>query len=239
MLTFRGGDKKIIILSQILPTFKNNDSWFKTQFEDLLKDYSLEIHDSLSFFENPKRKNIAMVEYSKYFIDLVKQPNVDALIGLSFGGAILQNLASIIPRPVKVFLMSTPAIISTMLQEKLDLLIHLLKKRDAILAEKTLLSLITKEETNLSLQHYDEPAIQRLLFGFQTLLTHHITHQQPNIYNLYGDQSRLVTQADIFPKESPNTFSIPNAGMRILEDNNAYVIQLLQTIMSHHLHTVV
>ena len=228
MITISGGNKKIVILSQILPYFQNAEMMFRRNFADLLNDFSFEIYDSLAFLQD---SNIQMAEYAKNFLDIIKKSDVDIFIGFSFGGAILQNLATLIPKDKKIILISTPSIISAELKSKLEHLIDLLNKKEKLSASKALHHFIARNsQTPLPVEDYDETAIKRLIFGFETLLTHKINKNYLNVFNLYGELSRLVTKDDIFPQKNPNNFQIPESGMRIFDDNNNYVINLLKKL---------
>lgn len=231
MLTIHGGEKRIVIFSQILPYFEGQDDWFRKTFKSLLANFSLEIYDSLSFSEDPKNQNITIADYSKQFLSIINQSDADVLIGFSFGGSILQNLAPSIPKHIQVFLISTPSIISNHLKTKLELLIDLLNNKETELAAQTLHHFVSKDEqAPTSLQYYDDAAVKRLLFGFRTILTHEVQTRRPNMYNLYGSLSKLISRADIFPKESANNFEIPNAGMRVFEDNSPYVTDIIEKL---------
>lgn len=222
------GGIKVLVLSQILPTWHESQEFFNSCFSELKNECTFQIVDSLSFVSNSN----SLEEYAKLFEEILINSEAQVVIGFSFGGVILQHLSKeSLSSITKVIFISTPVGLSKDLEEKLQLFVDYLKEDKTNEALLLLNSYLHSEEVSLtdvsiSLQNMVDIKM-RLLIGFGLLLNHRLSTKtwdiDSPILSFYGKDSKLVSIADSLNAKGICNYLVDNAGMRVLTDQKTLV----------------
>lgn len=230
--------KKILAISPILPQPEDIKKFSKA-LKFFIPEYKIIFFDSLAEI---KREMTKEAFYQNWLDTLKKEiSNYDIFFGFSFGGVILQQCLKLFEQNQKlIILFSTPSFIDQFLEEKLKHVVNLLDGDHVHAAVEYLNKhvfypnkppLLNVESFNIS------QAKSRLLLGFKLILT---TDSRPVLLNtivkhihLIGKESCLVNQYNVIKSPHGNLISIPNSGMRILEDNLPYCSKIVRRYLKN------
>jgi hypothetical protein len=223
------GPVKVLVLSQIFPTWEEGHEIFESFFEQLNDQCTFEIYDSLEKISDFKEIH----EYAMSFRELLSQSEASIIMGFSFGGSILQYfLHDPLLKEKKVIFVSVPTVISPGLYRKLSRIINFLEvdqMKDALdlLSFYVLNQDLGTHEGKIVPEELEESRVatkkERLLKGFQFLLGHNRKYDIENsvvpILNLYGENSQLVNSNDMVSSVRMQNIKVPRAGMRVIADD--------------------
>ena len=232
-------NKKVFVLAPILPDW-NHVNLIEKVVNLLLgsEENILNIIDPLSCLEND-----AKIFYPWWLRKLEKEiNNYDVFLGFSFGGVILQQCFSLFENiNRKIILFSTPSFINFALYQKLNKIIQLIKLglvEDALaLHDKWVFS------PNAVPYQIKEPVssaaveniISRVLHGLNLILKTDSREKLKNTSiqytHLIGEKSVLVNHQNVVVSTHGKLIIVPNAGMRVLQDNFPYCQQILREIL--------
>lgn len=168
-------------------------------------------------------------------------PHYDAFLGFSFGGVILQQCLSLfvaIKKPIILF--STPAYANEALRQKLGEVITLCKQHHLEAALKHLYQFVNSPyqlRNKLGAIKNKEDAETRMISGLQRVLetdsrailqttaVHHV--------HLIGQYSALVNDENTIAPKAGRLIVVPQAGMRVLQDNLLYCKAIILTEFAH------
>jgi hypothetical protein len=184
------------------------------------------------------------INYYQYWTEQLTSTyaEVDILVGFSLGGVILQQsfgqLAALRSTLPKIVLFSTPSFINADLRTKLDSVISLIQAEKLVEAYTMKMQYILAPlQTPAPSPQFDNPklATQRLLSGLQRIVTTCSEAQltqgnTPEYVQFVGEYSQLVNQENVLSTKSGTLVVVPNAGMRVLEDNPQFCHKKLQEI---------
>lgn len=162
-------------------------------------------------------------------------PGYDAFLGFSFGGVILQNALALFESENKpIILFSTPTKVDEALKNKLNQVIHLCKQHHIHDALRVLYQFVYYPkpipDQNFPVAEIDEAA-SRLSFGLQKVIdsdaTDSLQRTTVTFTHMIGEQSNLVMPCHVFTPESGELVLVPDAGMRVLEDNLSFCRDLI------------
>ncbi|PJE08515.1 hypothetical protein [Legionella sp.] len=223
--------KKILALAPVMPHESDIEGIAKT-LVFLNENFELDFIDPLMNMEALPND----LYYSSWQRELASRiANYDAFLGFSFGGVILQqcfNLFEGANKPIVLF--STPTFANESLQEKLGGVIDLCKKNRVIEALNTLYNdvFFPNKPPQINYGIYDqELASRRLIFGLQRVLdtdsTQILNHATVDHLHLIGEFSNLVNVGNVIAPRVGLLAIVPQAGMRILQDNQAFCQKLI------------
>jgi len=213
-----------ITAEEIIPNITID--FFKQYFPSVQFDYI----DIMSF--SADCKNIeCMTKMFKSWLSS-EQNNYDFFIGFAYGGVILQYSMDLIQNK-KVILISSPEYINTELNQKLSLLSKMLMKNLTYEAIELLDSFVYTNQSS-SKYAFNIPLKQvnsRLQNGFQMILKmDRFNNNSENIIKIVGEKSNLVNIDNIVAKN--NAIEIPDAGMRVLEENAGKVQETINEFLN-------
>lgn len=202
---------------------------------DFLSEYyQINYIDSLQWLGQAKTINSYVQLFKTDIQDLIKQ--ADLVLGFSFGGSLLQYLLpNLSNTKAKIILLSSPTVIDQELNQKISRIRELLLADKINEAVNYLNSFIFKDYKNSNKNILNQQAINRLLEGFRLILEVDARSSiessvKPHLH-LCGDESLLVNINHIKINKTSSIISIPNAKMRVLQDNPQYC----ETIIKNYL----
>ena len=233
------GDKKLVIFSPICCQW-NGIIDIEEKFKKYSREYTIFYVDSLSIVAN----SLSMIEATIKFRNYIKNYCYDAyaMIGISFGGTLLQHIADekLLINQV-IVLISAPTYADANLRNKLLLIIKLLDDNNLLEALRSLEFLVQPENAIHDIVIDDvnfikdiHQAKKRLLEGFNLMLQADAGDKVKLLSEaaaaIIGEQSQLATlQNVLLSKQQINV--IPNAGMRILDDKPDLIYQILDKLL--------
>lgn len=224
--------RTILVIGPVSPQASDVESIALT-LKFLEKDYRIDYVDSLMITDPVSNDAYYNKLWQAQFRE--RMSHYHGFLGFSFGGIILQQCFSIFESMNKpIVLFSTPAFADTALTYKLGKVISLCK---ANMIDKALHCLyqdvFLKQETQAqSFAHLDQDvAAKRLIFGLTRVLntdsTDILTKTQVDHLHLIGENSRLVNRENVITPNTGCLSIVPNAGMRVLQDNPAFCQHLI------------
>lgn len=167
----------------------------------------------------------------------------DAYIGFSFGAVILQQCfplfesQQILDKPVILF--SAPAFTDAFLSDRLGKVIEFAQKNQLEAAYQLLMSQVLHPfaPNKVEAIFNDVPtACARLSEGLTRVITTDsravLSTTSVKHYHFIGEQSYLVNRNHVFDSKNANLVIVPNAGMRVLQDNVEFCYQKIEEILS-------
>lgn len=222
------GDRAALIFSPLRTSWPEKTPLIEL-VEVLLPNHKLLYVDSLQwlgesqdFFGYVK----ALKKDVSKFID-----NADVVMGFSLGGTIIQYLFPTFSNAhKKIIIFSSPTYINYSLNKKLSLIRDLLalgKTDKAIkLFNKYVGSTVIDVDESLNINEQS-----RLVRGINLLLTADakvaVSQKATSYLHLLGKNSLLVSPKSVATSVNGDFQLVPNAGMRVLEDNFAYCQELI------------
>lgn len=229
--------KKIIILGPVLPSWSEIEVIAKS-LSFLKNDYDLLFLDPLTdALENPAQVN----NYSLWKDRIKSYMNeCVAFIGFSFGGVILRQCFDLFDEIKKKFiLISVPEKIDQALLEKLNKIVVYAEQKNAELAmqEYTQSVFFSSKSVLRNVDLKENLMIcRRLSVGLKAVLD--ISNSGPLIsrnikyLSLFGEMSNLVNVNHIEPSAGGRCVVVPNAGMRVLQDNPIFCQSIIMEELS-------
>lgn len=218
--------KKIIILAPALPKWTEVEA-IKKSLSFLEPEYFLYFLDPLvDAIENPQK----VTDYFLWENRIKNQLNdCVAIMGFSFGGIILRRCFQLFSQlRKKLILVSVPEKIDALLRDRLTKIIEYADKEDVDLAVQEHSKYVFFPSTPLidNVDVRDKSLIcKRLSIGLKAVLDENNYNQRNLINNriiytvLVGEKSKLVNINHIESSMESRRIIIPNAGMRIFQDN--------------------
>jgi hypothetical protein len=162
-----------------------------------------------------------------------------AFFGFSFGGVILQQCFSLFERVQKpIILFSVPSFADAALQEKLSKVITLCEEKrvnEALVSLYEYVFYPRSSQTSFIIDNPEEAA-KRMVFGLQQVLAtdaRPLLHETNVSYlHLIGEQSALVNGENVRMGKAGRLIQVPQAGMRVLQDNLDYCKQLILDVFT-------
>lgn len=223
--------KKILVILPVLPQKSYADSIGQSLLF-LNENYQLDLVDPLDISDE-----IEIELYYQQCQAWLKKviANYDALFGFSFGGVILQQCFPILEQENKpIVLFSTPTFADNDLKIKLGEVISLCKehKVDEALA---LLEQYVVPPNKQALKIFEinnkDETVKRMVFGLQRVLDTDSRGilQKTNVAHLHliGECSNLVNIKNVIASKKGHLLSVPQAGMRVLQDNLIFCKQAM------------
>lgn len=227
--------KKILTIAPVMPQQSDIESIAST-LSFLQVVYQIDFIDPLAI-NRDLSADISNQAYYQIWQDHLKKwlTNYDAFFGFSFGGVILQQCFSLFADSKKpIVLFSTPTFADHTLQKKLGDVIDFCKANRVNDALASLYKEVFSPH-DAPLQVLAESsmvsAAERLIFGLQRVLDTDATSilQQTTVDHLHliGECSNLVNKENVLTPRTGNLFIVPQAGMRVLQDNPSYCKKLI------------
>lgn len=228
--------KDLLAMSPKLPQASDLKPF--SQCLDFLKpDYNITWVDPLEKFIN-----LSYEEYAEYWKHKINSwvESYDAFLGFSLGAVLLQdNLNQFLNRNKVIILFSPPSVIDEILKKKLTTVLNASRAGQTKQAIEILHQYVFLE-THMDYEKVRlEPwsvIANRVEFGLGYVLEHIIPNNlnecETPVYQLVGEQSRLVTKNNVFMTPKSILQVVPHAGNRILEDNPTFS----QAIVKEWLH---
>jgi hypothetical protein len=218
--------KKLLVIAPIVPQHSDIEPFAQT-LSFLTHDFHLEFIDPLTHMEQVTNE----LYYSLWQEELRRQSTLyDGFIGFSFGGVILQQCFSsfsTLNKPIILF--STPTFADNILTQRLGKVIDLSKKNKL---QEALIHLYNDvfypyESTFKFNECLNNPmTANRLIFGLTRVLetdaTKILSTIPINYTHLIGEKSHLVNKANVIAGIKGHLCIVPEAGMRVLENNFSY-----------------
>ena len=209
---------------------------FKTSLKQLMPSYDYDVLDPLQVFDDISNQQFYQ-RWHERLSKLVDQ--YDGYIGFSFGAVVLlQTLTLFEQQSIKqkpLILFSAPMVADSLLFDKLTAVIKLAEANKLQQAEQLLMSYVFAPHTkapDLAAIEDEEQACQRLVYGLNRALTTDcsaaINAVKREIIHFIGADSQLVTSKQALSLPTGKTITVPNAGMRVLQDNPDFCQQQLR-----------
>lgn len=227
--------KKILTIAPVMPQQSDIESIAST-LSFLEAVYQIDFIDPLAI-NKAFSVNTSNEVYYQLWQDHLKKwlANYDAFFGFSFGGVILQQCFSLFAHSKKpIVLFSTPTFADNTLQKKLGDVIALCKANrvnDALISLYK--DVFSPYEAPLQVlpENSVMNAANRLIFGLQRVLDTDATAilEQTTVDHLHliGECSTLVNKENVLAPRTGDLCIVPQAGMRVLQDNPSYCKKLI------------
>lgn len=230
--------KKILVLAQAM-AFPEQIDELQTMLGFLEPSYQLDFIDPLTELSSLDNKRYYMQWQTRLSALLT---HYQAFIGFSFGAVILQQSfpvfeqLGILDKPVILF--SAPAFVNQYLEERLGSVVELAQRQQFVEAHQLLMKYVLHpfETGELAVTCANSAvACKRLIEGLtrvtstdsRTILsTTAVEH-----YHFVGEQSYLVNKNHIPESTHGKLLVVPNAGMRVLQDNQAFCHRNIREIL--------
>lgn len=231
-------NKKILVIGPLLHNWSEIENISK--FLEFLKpNYTLTFLDPIFNSAN----NFSQEFFYQYWFDTLQKINIeyDAFLGFSFGGIIFQQCIKLfeeLKKPLIFF--SAPSFIDKSINIKLTKIVKMIEAKKIKKAIHYLSRCVMYPSKpsleNIIINHFDEKeSALRLLTGLKIILN---TDSRPALMkttvsytNLIGSHSYLVNCKNIVETSSGKIILIPNSGMRMLQDNFPYCINIIKGIL--------
>lgn len=217
--------KPMLVIAPIMP-HASDGSLIAKSLASLGLLYSFEILDPLSFVVEPIADYCT--RFQAWFAS--RQHAYDGFIGFSFGGVLLQQCFPLMgssKRPI--FLFSTPSFIDNALASTLMRVLELCLSNRLQAALTVLYTAVFYPKRQVpAVFEIDDPVIAsaRLISGLQCILSidsRDVLEQTDlDIIHFIGENSHLVTRQQVITPRRGVLYTVPDAGMRVLDDNLAY-----------------
>lgn len=224
--------KHILVLGPKVPQ-ASDLSTISSSLAFLETNYDITILDTLSHFKAEQYERFKS-DWQQKLSDSLGQ--TDVFMGFSIGGVILQHCLDLFKSSnKKIILFSPPSIIDERLKEKLYELLRLIesdKTQEAVhkLSQYVHPNALDDFEKRRTIPWPEIKA--RLAFGLQfvlnTSLLDSIEQNTASVLQLIGENSQLVKEDNIIQTQHHILKIIPNAGMRVLEDNPEYCHKVIK-----------
>lgn len=216
--------KNILVIAPDTPVASGIE-WFAHTLSFLEPHYNLQVIDPLSTIDITLKNNAYYLAWQQYLAAQLQQ--YDAFIGFSFGGVILQQCFPVFEhRRYPIILFSTPTFADIPLHQKLTQIIALCEKNQ-VKAALDLLYTTVYYPHQRPLKNWDTlnqtEAASRVINGLQRVLstdaTPLVTTTTVRHLHFIGECSNLVNAQNVLTPNTGTLFTVPKAGMRVLEDN--------------------
>ncbi len=222
---------KVLAISPKLPQPSNLEA-FSHCLDFLKPQCAITFVDSLEKFEN-----LSFNAFSDYWqqkiLSLMDQ--YDAFIGFSLGGVVLLNCLQEFNSKNKVIILcSTPSKLEPVLSEKLSAIYNLTKDNQTQEAIHQLNNWIFSKEKEGEDALLDDKEIvnKRMQFGLGYVLHHplpeRVLQSTTKVYQLVGENSKLVTKDNIYVTPNTTLCVVPHSGQRVLEDNPEFTQKMIK-----------
>lgn len=231
--------KKILVLAPVL-------AWHE-QTQDIRNMLSFleEYHYQLDIID--PLLTLSVLDNERYYQAVQDQlspilDNYDAFIGFSFGAVILKHCFKLLEheslqrKPVVLF--SAPAFADEPLKERLGAVVALAQQLKLESAHALLMQQVFHPNSLPDLKHScDNPelACARLVEGLTRVLTTDsrsiLLRTSVVHHHFIGEHSYLVNRSNVIAPKHGALFIVPNAGMRVLQNNAAYCQKKLLEIL--------
>lgn len=221
--------KRVLAIAPIMacPTFM---SPFRKTINRFFNNRNLNLIDPLT--ENLLVDNTQFyADWEKKLFELSSQ--FDCLVGFSLGGVIIQQsfpiLAKLSKSP-KIMIFSTPSFVNKNLKVRLEEVINLAQQNKLQEAHKTKMKyVLAPHQKAIESTPFTNPKLakRRLISGLKRILSTS-SHGQvtspdsPTHVHFIGNNSILVNRDNVCVSPNGKLLNVPNAGMRVLEDNSKF-----------------
>jgi pimeloyl-ACP methyl ester carboxylesterase len=170
-------------------------------------------------------------------------PHIEVIAGYALGGTVALKLARHVPERTKILCLSGPGFIDESLRGKLQALLDHLGEADLEGCLSTLSAMVAPRGKVPGAQHRDriserdaQLGCRRMRKGFGFLLNLDarlgLDDYPSSIMCMLGEHSQLATTDNLAIRVTPSDASrklalVPDAGMRILLDNQAYTLSTI------------
>lgn len=167
-------------------------------------------------------------------------PKIDLVAGYALGGTLAMKLARYLPETKRILCMSGPGFIDKQIRKKLQCFIDLLADGDLAGCLTSLSKFVAPRGDPPNIKHLDQISRQdsaegcrRMIEGFKFLLSLDARSDLENFMGkvmcMIGEHSQLATTDNLavpilFSDSSRKVVQVPEAGMRILRDNEEYTL---------------
>lgn len=223
--------KKILVMLPVIPQKSYADS-ISRSLAFLNEKYQLDLMDPLDISDE-----IDIELYYQQCQAWLKNiiATYDAFLGFSFGGVILQQCFPIFEQENKpIVLFSTPTFADNDLKIKLGKVIQLCKEHQVNEALAVLDQYVippNKQPTHAFEIDNEEETVERMVFGLQRVLDtdSRVLLQKTKVDHLHliGECSNLVNIKNVIAPRRGRLLSVPQAGMRVLQDNLIFCKQVV------------
>lgn len=163
----------------------------------------------------------------------------DVFLGFSFGGTIIQQCFSVIDAYDKpVILFSSPSRVNDTLYNKLNEVVMLCQEgalSDALDTLYRFVYLKSEQMTKLHVSNHKK-GCERMISGLKRVMSTDLSLVVQAFSKKYihfiGQHSNLITASDILMGPNGCLIQVPQAGMRILEDNPSYCQPMILDYLS-------
>lgn len=224
--------KKLLIVTPILAC--------KSEIHPIIKSLAfLENDFQLDFFDPLETVDITIEPYFLQWEQFFKANigRYEGFIGFSFGGMILQQCFPVFEKEQgnkPIFLCSTPSFANESLSKKLTAVIDLCnagKVSEALEALTKAVVLAPETPTPVTVEN-PEQAASRLTLGLKRALETDsrsiLNTSLVQYWHLVGAQSQLVNQGNVTTAKRGQLIIVPDAGMRVLQDNPSYCQRVIR-----------
>lgn len=214
--------KNILALSPILPLATDLEDYTAT-LSFLEKRHRISWHDPLSLMNN-STIDVFQNNWQVYFEN--HKSIFDGFIGFSMGAILLQTLLKQLQNnPYKILLIAPPSHLDKSLTNKLQSVLSLLQQNHTIQALEKLYQYVNPLQEQ-SFNYTAEELVtinSRVSFGLSYVLHYAskplLSTKTTPYHQLVGKNSQLVTEHNLIKNSNIHTYVIPDAGMRLLQDN--------------------
>ena len=230
--------KRILMISPILPEYSAFEAMV-LPLGFLKSEYELCCIDALL----PLTENMTVTEYYHYWKTWLVQfaAHYDVLMGFSLGGVVLQQsfeLLEVMNKPVILF--STPSFSDPLLLNRLGEVRRLVESQQLHKAVATLNDYVAypdrcvckiafcEDEKQISLRLSKGLSFVSAVDSRQILRT-----SKNNTLHIVGDKSQLVNHGNVVKSEYGKLEFVPNAGMRVLQNNLGFCQRKILEYLNH------
>jgi hypothetical protein len=230
--------KEMLVLAPVMACHEHSDE-LRSMLSFLESTYQFTVLDPLV-----QLSSLDNEQYYKNWQDKLSLllASYDAFIGFSFGAVILQQCFPLFEsqgvQDKPVVLISAPAFADSCLSERLGKVIELAQEGQLQAAYQLLMNQVlypTVSNDMTSTFNTPKLACNRLSEGLTRVLTTDsraiLSTTSVAHYNFVGEQSFLVNQNHICSSKNGVLIVVPNAGMRVLQDNVGFCHQKIGEIL--------
>ena len=224
--------KNILAIAPIMPK-QSEIELFSSTLAFLKPHCEIDFIDPLVIIDINVENRPYYLAWQQYLADQLQK--YEGFIGFSFGGVILQQCFPLFEnKHIPMVLFSTPTFADNALKNKLGEVIHLCENNQV---EQALDVLYTDVyyPNNHPFSGWDDinlvESSERLIKGLKRVLDtdsrHLLKTTTVNHIHLIGARSDLVNTQNVIPPKSGQLMIVPNAGMRVLQDNAVFCKQVI------------
>ena len=224
--------KTILVIAPIMPQ-RSEIAHIANTLAFLEPYCHIDIVDPLSIIDINLDMDAYYLAWQHQMVNYFEQ--YEAFFGFSFGGVILQQCFPLFEnksRPIVLF--STPTFSDSVLNQKLGVVIELLKINQVELALSALYNDVfyPNQQPQSNWATLDQAkAAMRLIAGLTRVLdtdsSHVLKTTTVDHLHLIGERSNLINAQNVMSPKTGLLLTVPGAGMRVLQDNLSFCKEVI------------